>query len=85
MQSGKLRILYCAPERLSNEGFVERMKYVTGGVRLLAVDEAHCISEWGHSFRPEYLKVARFVQEIKAERVICLTATATPRVVDDIL
>lgn len=84
MRDGKLRLLYCAPERLNNEGFVEIMKCVRGGVRLVAVDEAHCVSEWGHSFRPEYLKVARFVDEIKAERVICLTATATPKVADDI-
>lgn len=81
---GRLRILYCAPERLNNEGFVESMKFVPGGIRLVAVDEAHCISEWGHSFRPDYLKVARFVNEIKAERVICLTATATPRVAEDV-
>ncbi|CAJ2505842.1 Uu.00g132360.m01.CDS01 [Anthostomella pinea] len=84
MREGRLRLLYCAPERLNNEGFVESMKWVPGGIRLVAVDEAHCISEWGHSFRPDYLKVARFVQEIKAERVICLTATATPRVAEDI-
>ncbi|KAI1171120.1 ATP-dependent DNA helicase recQ [Nemania sp. FL0916] len=84
MQEGRLRILYCAPERLNNEGFVESMKFVPGGIRLVAVDEAHCISEWGHSFRPDYLKVARFVNEIKAERVICLTATATPRVAEDV-
>ncbi len=55
LRNGELRILYCAPERLNNEGFVEQMKYVRGGVRLLAVDEAHCISEWGHAFRPDYL------------------------------
>ncbi|KIL86966.1 hypothetical protein FAVG1_09519 [Fusarium avenaceum] len=84
LREGQLRLLYCAPERLNNEGFVETMKRVKGGVRLIGVDEAHCISEWGHSFRPDYLKVARFVQEIKAERVICLTATATPPVIDDI-
>ncbi|KAI1155090.1 ATP-dependent DNA helicase recQ [Nemania diffusa] len=84
MQEGRLRILYCAPERLNNEGFVESMKFVPGGIRLVAVDEAHCISEWGHSFRPDYLKVARFVDEIRAERVICLTATATPRVAEDV-
>ncbi|KAF5020285.1 hypothetical protein F66182_7661 [Fusarium sp. NRRL 66182] len=84
LRQGQLRLLYCAPERLNNEGFVEMMKRVKGGVRLIGVDEAHCISEWGHSFRPDYLKVARFVQEIKAERVICLTATATPAVIDDI-
>ncbi|KAI1398006.1 ATP-dependent DNA helicase [Hypoxylon fuscum] len=84
IREGRLRLLYCAPERLNNEGFVESMKHVPGGVRLVAVDEAHCISEWGHSFRPDYLKVARFIQEIQAERVVCLTATATPRVADDV-
>lgn len=84
IRKGQLRLLYCAPERLNNEGFVESMKHVPGGVRLVAVDEAHCISEWGHSFRPDYLKVARFVEEVKAERVVCLTATATPRVADDV-
>ncbi|KAM3551862.1 hypothetical protein MY1884_007499 [Beauveria asiatica] len=84
LREGKLRLLYCAPERLNNEGFVENMRNVRGGVRLLAVDEAHCVSEWGHSFRPEYLKVSRFAGEIKAERVVCLTATATPKVIEDI-
>lgn len=84
LRKGKLKLLYVAPERLNNEGFVEQMKYVRGGIRLLAVDEAHCISEWGHSFRPDYLKIARFAEEIQAERVVCLTATATPRVAKDI-
>ncbi|PFH61734.1 hypothetical protein XA68_16455 [Ophiocordyceps unilateralis] len=84
LQKGQIRLLYCAPERLNNETFIENMKTVPGGVRLVAVDEAHCISEWGHSFRPEYLKVARFVEEINAERVICLTATATPKVAEDV-
>lgn len=84
LEDGTIRILYCAPERLNNENFVEMMKVVRGGVRLVAIDEAHCISEWGHSFRPEYLKVARFVEEVRAERVLCLTATATPKVADDI-
>jgi RecQ family ATP-dependent DNA helicase len=84
MRKGALDIIYCAPERLNNEGFVASMANVKGGVRLLAVDEAHCISEWGHAFRPDYLKVARFCKEIGAERVVCLTATATPQVADDI-
>lgn len=84
IHSGKLRLLYVSPEKLSNEGFVASMKTVPGGVRLVAVDEAHCISEWGHSFRPTYLIVERFTKEIKAERVICLTATATPKVAEDI-
>lgn len=84
LHQGTLKLLYCAPERLNNEGFIEQMKTVRGGIRLVAVDEAHCISEWGHAFRPDYLKVSRFVKEIRAERVICLTATATPRVAGDI-
>ncbi|GAB7365284.1 hypothetical protein MBLNU230_g6365t1 [Neophaeotheca triangularis] len=84
MQDGTLKILYCAPERLNNEGFVSSMTRVRGGVRLLAVDEAHCVSEWGHAFRPDYLKVSRFAKEIQAERVVCLTATATPRVATDV-
>jgi len=55
LRNGELNLLYCAPERLNNEGFLEQMKHVRGGVRLLAVDEARCISEWGHAFRPDYL------------------------------
>ncbi|KAI3342012.1 P-loop containing nucleoside triphosphate hydrolase protein [Ustulina deusta] len=84
IQEDRLRLLYCTPERLNHEGFVESMRLVPGGIRLVAVDEAHCISEWGHSFRPDYLKIARFVSDIKAERVICLTATATRRVAEDV-
>jgi superfamily II DNA helicase RecQ len=103
IRNGTLDILYCAPERLNNEGFVSSIASVKGGVRLLAVDEAHCISEWGHAFRPDYLKVrsipfhmreiltvpfgnqvARFAKEVEAERVVCLTATATPTVAKDI-
>lgn len=84
MREGLLDILYCVPERLNDEGFVTSMASVKGGVRLLAADEAHCISEWGHAFRPDYLKVARFAKGIQAERVICLTAAATPKVAEDV-
>lgn len=60
LRNGELKLLYCAPERLNNEGFVEQMKHVRGGIRLLVVDEAHCISEWGHAFRPDYLSQDNF-------------------------
>lgn len=60
LRNGQLKLLYCAPERLNNEGFIEQMKNVRGGIRLLAVDEAHCISEWGHAFRPDYLSISDF-------------------------
>lgn len=81
-RSGKLKMLFIAPERLSNERFLS----LIGGQRicLLAVDEAHCISSWGHNFRPEYLKLSRAAKELKVERVLALTATATPQVSDDI-
>ncbi|KAF1830244.1 ATP-dependent DNA helicase [Decorospora gaudefroyi] len=84
LRNGRLDLIYCAPERLNSEGFISSLKDIPGGIRLLAVDEAHCISEWGHSFRPDYLKIARFAKEAAVERVVCLTATATPKVADDI-
>jgi RecQ family ATP-dependent DNA helicase len=82
LRGNQLKLLYVAPERLNNEGFIEMISNTT--IRMVAIDEAHCISEWGHAFRPDYLKVARFVKEIQAERVLCLTATATPKVAKDI-
>ncbi|GAA5936353.1 hypothetical protein JCM3775_006476 [Rhodotorula graminis] len=82
LREGKLKILYVAPERLNNELFVSVISEQK--VALLAVDESHCVSQWGPSFRAEYLKVARFAVEIAAERVLCLTATATPTVVKEI-
>jgi superfamily II DNA helicase RecQ len=84
LKRGRLDLIYCAPERLNSEGFIASLKDIPGGIRLLAVDEAHCISEWGHSFRPDYLKIARFAKEAQVERVVCLTATATPKVAEDI-
>ncbi|KAK2001058.1 RecQ family ATP-dependent DNA helicase [Colletotrichum falcatum] len=84
LANGKLDLLYCAPERLNNEGFLASLQSIRGGIRLLAIDEAHCISEWGHSFRPDYLKIARFAKEANVERVVCLTATATATVAEDI-
>ncbi|KAI0274720.1 ATP-dependent DNA helicase [Gloeopeniophorella convolvens] len=82
VRSGSLKLLYVAPERLNNETFVAMMRSVK--IALLAVDESHCISQWGASFRPEYLKIARFAEEMSVERVLCLTATATKGVAEDI-
>jgi ATP-dependent DNA helicase RecQ len=79
---GELKLLYVAPERLSNERFISRVRKLK--VSLLAVDEAHCISEWGHNFRPEYLKVARTAEALGVGAVLALTATATPAVAVDI-
>ena len=82
MQDGSLKLLYVAPERLANEGFLRRLRKCR--ISLLAVDEAHCISEWGHNFRPDYLKLAQMAKELRVERVLALTATATPRVAEQI-
>ncbi len=82
MENGTLKLLYVAPERFNNERFVAMLARTK--VALFAVDEAHCISEWGHNFRPDYLKLAEAAKTISAERVLALTATATPAVVKDI-
>ncbi len=82
VRSGRIRLLYVAPERFNNERFREAITRLR--IALFAVDEAHCISEWGHNFRPDYLKLAAFAREVKAERVLALTATATPQVLGDI-
>lgn len=82
VRSGELKLLYVAPERFQNERFRELLRQTT--VSLLAIDEAHCISEWGHNFRPDYLKLAEFARECSAQRILALTATATPAVLDDI-
>jgi ATP-dependent DNA helicase RecQ len=82
IRGGKLKLLYVAPERFNNERFRETI--ARAKVSLFAVDEAHCISEWGHSFRPDYLKLARFAKVCRAERLLALTATATPQVLADI-
>ena len=78
----KIKLLYVAPERLANEKFRARLDEMS--ISLLAIDEAHCISEWGHNFRPDYLKLARFAKDLGLSRVLALTATATPEVAADI-
>ncbi len=82
LREGKLKLLYVAPERLSGEAFIERLRRVK--ISLLAIDEAHCISEWGHNFRPDYLRLARVAEELSLRPVLALTATATPDVARDI-
>ena len=82
LRDGKLKLLYVAPERLSGEMFLNRLRRVR--VSLVAIDEAHCISEWGHNFRPEYLRLARVVEALGLRPVLALTATATPEVARDI-
>jgi ATP-dependent DNA helicase RecQ len=82
MLSGRLKLLYIAPERLTNEFFLSRLKRTK--VSLLVIDEAHCISGWGHNFRPEYLRLADMATKLNLHPVLTLTATATPDVVKDI-
>ena len=81
VRSGRLRLLYVAPERFVNERFCQAIQRMR--ISLFAVDEAHCISEWGHNFRPDYLRLARFAKACRAERLLALTATATPQVLSD--
>ncbi|HLQ75730.1 MAG TPA: ATP-dependent DNA helicase RecQ, partial [Terriglobia bacterium] len=81
--SGKLKILYVAPERFQNDEFRAALKRLR--VSLFAVDEAHCVSTWGHDFRPDYLRLRKVIAELGHPPVIALTATATPAVREDIV
>lgn len=80
--SGKTKLLYFAPESLTKEDNVKLLKNVK--VSFYAIDEAHCISEWGHDFRPEYRRIRAIITEIEQAPIIALTATATPKVQQDI-
>ncbi|TWU49351.1 RecQ family ATP-dependent DNA helicase [Rubripirellula reticaptiva] len=82
IRDGSIKMLYVAPERFFNERFLASIG--TLDVSLFAIDEAHCISQWGHSFRPDYLKLAELAKDLSAKRVLALTATATPEVLSDI-
>ncbi len=82
IQSGKTKILYVAPESLGKEDNVEFLRTCT--ISFVAIDEAHCISEWGHDFRPEYRKLKSIIKNIADVPIMALTATATPKVQQDI-
>jgi len=80
--AGELRLLYVAPERFAARGFMERMGAARVG--LFVVDEAHCVSQWGHDFRPDYFRLADAARALGAGSLVASTATATPRVAADV-
>jgi ATP-dependent DNA helicase RecQ len=82
VRRGAVRLLYVAPERFASPAFARTLSTVDVG--LFVVDEAHCVSEWGHDFRPDYFRLAAIAQSVGARSVMALTATATPRVANDI-
>src|SRR3954464_5005959 len=80
--AGEVRLLYVAPERFSARGFFERLRSAVIG--LFVVDEAHCVSQWGHDFRPDYFRLADAARALGARTIMASTATATPQVATDI-
>src|SRR2546427_5833071 len=86
VKDGKVDLLLISPERLNNPRFrADVLPHLAAGVGMLVVDEAHCISDWGHDFRPDYRRVAQVISELPNDvPVLCTTATANQRVVDDI-
>src|SRR5690606_21670218 len=82
LAAGKTKLLYVAPETLTKEENINFLKDIK--ISFFAIDEAHCISEWGHDFRPEYRKLRSIIEAIDRVPIIALTATATPKVQQDI-
>jgi ATP-dependent DNA helicase RecQ len=82
VKAGKIKMVYAAPERLRQPPFLHALR--AANVSLVVVDEAHCISQWGHDFRPDYRAVGRAVEALNPRSVLAVTATATPEVQDDI-
>jgi ATP-dependent DNA helicase RecQ len=78
MRKGRYKLVYAAPERLASDAFVETI--AASDVQLVAVDEAHCIAQWGHDFRPDYLRIGSLLARLRPRRVLACTATATPEV-----
>ncbi|MFZ2189429.1 MAG: RecQ family ATP-dependent DNA helicase [Candidatus Magasanikiibacteriota bacterium] len=84
VKSGQIKLLYVAPERLMNQQFNNLFTNI--GISFLAVDEAHCVSQWGHDFRPDYLQIKNFIAKLKIRPTVgAFTATATPEVKADII
>lgn len=83
LRRGEFKLVYIAPERFRSSRFVEALQSIR--ISLFAVDEAHCISTWGHDFRPDYLRLKSAIQELKGVQTLALTATATPYVRSDII
>ncbi|MDG0993999.1 MAG: ATP-dependent DNA helicase [Akkermansiaceae bacterium] len=83
MCAGEYKLVYVAPERFRASSFMEAIKSVN--IALFAVDEAHCLSQWGHDFRPEYMKLGMALEALGRPQALALTATATPTVRDDIM
>ncbi len=82
VRDGRARIVYCSPERFGSSRFWDAV--ASRDVDLLAVDEAHCVSEWGHDFRPDYLRLPKAIERLGRPAVMACTATATPEVADEI-
>ena len=80
--AGDLRLLYVSPERFSSPGFLDRIRQARIG--LFVVDEAHCVSQWGHDFRPDYFRLAEAARRVGAKAIVASTATATPQVAIDV-
>ena len=83
ISNGLTKLLYVAPESLAKEEYLNFLQTVS--ISFVAIDEAHCISEWGHDFRPEYRNLKNIIKQLGSVPIIGLTATATPKVQEDIL
>src|SRR5439155_10816353 len=82
IEEGSKKLIYVTPERASSTDFKDELGGQT--VSLFVIDEAHCVSQWGHDFRPSYLNLKRVIEELGRPPILALTATATPRVAEDI-
>jgi ATP-dependent DNA helicase RecQ len=84
IRAGMYTLIYVAPERFRSPRFVDALRAMSGRLGLVAIDEAHCISEWGHDFRPDYRRLGEVIRQLGAPRIAAFTATATPEVRRDI-